>query len=269
MNQLLAIEWLKIKRYRTFWVLTGLFAILVPLLNYTVTSGMMKLGGNGKKDGGGMNILESGYSFPSLWANLGFWGSLMMIFAAVLVIILTTNEYTYRTNRQNVIDGWSRMQFFHSKVILVVVMSIVVTVFMLVLGLLFAAIGGGSIAGFTDGIERLGYFFVLSLDYMGLGLFIAVWIRRSGLAIGLFVLYSMIIELILEKTINHYGNTEIGKFLPLQASDELLPFPIIKMGKQLLQMSESVSMTTYMIVALGWCVLYYVGSYMLLKRSDW
>ncbi len=268
MKQLLAIEWLKIKRYRTFWVLTGLFAVLLPLLNYSVSSGMMKLGGSGKKGEGGINIIDIGYGFPQLWANLGFWGSFFIIFASVLVIILTTNEYAFRTNRQNVIDGWTRMQFFHSKVALVGVFSVATTLFVLLLAVIFGAVGG-TVSSMATGIEKLGYFFILSLNYMGLGLFVSIWIRRSGLAIGLFMLYCMIIEQMLSKAINYFGNTEVGKLLPLQASDELLPFPLVAMGKQMLHMNDSISMTTYCLVSLGWCALYYAGSYVLLKRSDW
>ena len=34
MNNLLAIEWLKIKRYRTFWILGSLFVVLLPVCFY-------------------------------------------------------------------------------------------------------------------------------------------------------------------------------------------------------------------------------------------
>ncbi|HYD20756.1 MAG TPA: ABC transporter permease, partial [Flavipsychrobacter sp.] len=97
MKALLAIEWLKIKRYRTFWILAAFFTVLLPLWNYMIASGMMQMGG------GGVNFLNRAYSFPGVWENVGFWASIFIIFLSMLVIILTTNEYTYRTHRQNVI----------------------------------------------------------------------------------------------------------------------------------------------------------------------
>src|SRR5690606_18571465 len=101
MRQLLSIEWLKIKRYGTFWVLTGFFVVLMPLLNYQIFRGMVTVGGSGK---GGINLLSQSYSFPAVWGNIGYWGSIFIIFLSILVIILITNEFGYKTHRQNVID---------------------------------------------------------------------------------------------------------------------------------------------------------------------
>jgi ABC-2 type transport system permease protein len=45
MKELLAIEWMKIRRYRTFWVLAGLFLLLLPIWNIEVAYGFINLGG--------------------------------------------------------------------------------------------------------------------------------------------------------------------------------------------------------------------------------
>jgi ABC-2 type transport system permease protein len=265
MKELLGIEWLKIKRYRTFWVLAGLFLLLLPLWNYEVANGFIKMGG-GKN---GINFLSTAYSFPQVWGNLGFWGSVFIMFISILVIIITTNEYTYRTHRQNVIDGWNRMQFFHGKVILVVMLSFAATLYLFILGVLFGGVNSGSLNGLFSEFQQVGYFFLLSLDYLGFALFIAFWIRRSGLAIGLFLLYSMIIENILKGMINHYMDTPFGNFLFLQSSDELLPFPLMQMAKAMMPAATSISMATYSLVTIGWCVVYYFAGRMILLKSDW
>jgi ABC-2 type transport system permease protein len=265
MKELLGIEWLKIKRYRTFWVLAGLFLLLLPLWNYEVANGFIKMGG-GKN---GINFLSTAYSFPQVWGNLGFWGSIFIMFISILVIILTTNEYTYRTHRQNVIDGWHRMQFYHAKVLLVVMLSLVATIYLFLLGLLFGGANSGSLNGLFTEFQQVGYFFLLSLDYLGFALFIAIWIRRSGLAIGLFLLYSMIIENILRGIINHYMDTPLGNFLFLQSSDELLPFPLMQMAKAMMPATATISMTTYSLVTIGWCAVYYFAGRMLLLKNDW
>ena len=266
MGELLAIEWLKIKRYRTFWVLAGLFLLLLPLWNYEVANGLIKLGGDGKNS---INFLSTAYSFPQVWGNIGFWGSLFINFLSILIIIMTTNEYAYRTNRQNVIDGWSKMQFYHAKVLLVVVLSFTATLFVFILGAVFGGINSGSLSGLFSEFGKVGYFFLLSLDYLGFALFIAIWIRRSGLAIGLFILYSMVIENILKGVINHYMDLPYGNLLPLQASDELLPFPLMQMAKAMITGGTSISMTTYTLMAACWCVVYYYVGRVLLLRNDW
>lgn len=264
MNALLAIEWLKIKRYRTFWVLAGLFVLLLPVWNYEIANGFIKMGG-GKN---GFNFLSTAYSFPQVWGNIGFWGSIFIMFISILVIILTTNEYGFRTNRQNVIDGWNKMQFYHAKVFMVIVFSFIATFYMFILGAIFGAAHSGTFTGMFSEFQQVGYFFLLSLDYLGFALFIAIWIRKSGLAIGLFLLYSMIIENILKGTINHFADTPYGNFLFLQSSDELLPFPLLQMAKALLP-HANISMAIYVAVTVGWCVLYYIGGRLLLLKNDW
>jgi len=266
MNNLLAIEWLKIKKYRTFWVLMGLFLVLLPLWNYMISTGMIHMGGGGKN---GINFLSTAYSFPEIWGNLGFWGSIFITFMSILVIIITTNEFEFKTNRQNVIDGWTRMEFFHGKVLMVIVFSIIVTAYVFVLGAIFGRVSSGSFNGLFNQIGGLGYFFVLSLDYMGFALLIGLLVRRSGLAIGLFLLYSLIIENILRFTINHYSDKPWGNLLMLQTTDELLPFPLMKMARNMMAGGPSISDTVYVSVALGWCLVYYFICRAVLLRKDW
>ena len=64
MFNLLYIEWLKVRKYRTFWVLAGLFATLLVLWNYMVSNGFVMLGVSN------INVLNTSYSFPAVWAML-------------------------------------------------------------------------------------------------------------------------------------------------------------------------------------------------------
>lgn len=262
MISLLAIEWLKIKRYRTFWILIGFFIVLLPLWNYEIASGMISMGNSS------INLLSQAYSFPEVWGNLGFWASIFVVFLSILVIILTTNEYNYRTNRQNVIDGLSRMQFYHAKVGMVVMLSLAATLFLFLVGLIFGLANGGSISDVVDKFEQVGYFFLLSVDYLGFALFLSIWIKRSGLAIGLFFLYSIILESILKGIINWKLDMKLGNYLPLQSSDELLPFPLVSLMKHLAKQPDA-SMWPYVIVTIVWCLIYYFAGRMMLQRSDW
>jgi ABC-2 type transport system permease protein len=267
MTDLLAIEWLKLKRYRTFWVLIVLFALLLPLWNYEISTGAIAIGGAGKS---GINVFSTQYSFPNVWGNLGWWGSIFITFISILVIIVTTNEYGYRTNRQNVIDGWQRLQFYHAKVFLIIALSALLTLFLFLLGLIFGRANSGSFYGCFSGLAQVGYFFVLTLDYLGFALLIAILIKKSGLAIGLFLLYSLIIENILKALINQYSGTNpVGNLLPLQASDELLPFPLTRMALAMVHITPSISMPAYCWVAIGWCIVYYLAGRTILLKSDW
>lgn len=262
MKNLLAIEWLKIKTFRTFWILTGFFALLLPLWNYGIAGGVMKIGG------GNLNLVSQAYSFPYVWQNLGFWTSIFVGFISILVIILATNEYQFRTNRQNVIDGWNRLDFYHAKWQLVFLLSILTTLYVFIVGLFFGAAYGSWIT-FPGSTKHLFFIWLLSLNYYSFSLLLSFFFKKSGITIGIFFLYCMIIEAIISKFVNHITDTIYGNYMPLQCSDELLPFPILDIIKSMAQMEKAPSPWGYVAASFAWIILYYIAGRQKLLRSDW
>lgn len=60
----------------------------------------------------------AGTPLPQSWPGIvGLSGGLGMLVVLVMVVLLTASEKTWRTQRQNVIDGLSRTQFFMAKAI--------------------------------------------------------------------------------------------------------------------------------------------------------
>jgi ABC-2 type transport system permease protein len=256
MFQLLKIEWLKIKNYATFWILLGLFALLLPLFNYQFSS----------RHVAGAQLIGLGYDFPSVWSVSGFWASWFVLFIAFLIIILITNEYRYRSNRQNIIDGWTRLQAFHAKCLVIVMLALFTAVYYGIWCLIFGRIYSGSFDNAFENSDRVLYLFLLSLNYYGFAAMIAYFVKRSGLAIGIFLLYSLIFENILLWQLKDYS---IGKFLPLQCSDELLPFGLLK---QLMSMSGQKVVTppdsSYLIATCIYIAVYYTISRYKLSKTD-
>jgi hypothetical protein len=262
MLQLLQIEWLKNKRYATFWVLTGLFALLLPLFNYQFSSGMSEEG----------KMFNLGYEFPNVWSIFGFWASWFVLFIAFVIIILISNEYRYRTNRQNVIDGWTRMQVFHAKCQLIVFLALLTTLYVGLWCIIFGAAYSNGFDAMTKGMEKLFYFFVLCLNYYGLAAMLAFLLKRSGLAIGIFMLYALIFENILNNYLNwQFKETFIGTYLPLQSSDELLPFETVKQLMSIVRpgSSSQPEAWVYLLVSSAYIVLYYFITKTRLRKSDW
>lgn len=262
---MLAIEWMKIKRYRTFWVLSGLFAILLPLWNYGISKGTLKATDGKSKDQ--IDLFNSSYQFSSLWQNMGFWASVFVVFLSVLVIIMVTNEYVYRTNRQNIIDGLTRMQYYHAKWLMVVVMALATVLFVFITGLV---LGGmyDSFGNFPGHVEYLFYLFLLCVNYYGFALMLGLLFKRSGITIGIFFMYYLIIENLGEKILNLYFKN-VGDYLPLQASDEMVPLPLMDLLKVMMQPDKAPPVSTYIIASLAWIVIYYVIGRLRLVKSDW
>ena len=263
MKALLSIEWLKIKHYRTFWVLIGLFILLLILCNYEINSGVVTFGSSN------INIFSQAYTFPEVWGNVGFWTRFFSGLIAIIIIILTTNEYQYRTNRQNVIDGWKRLDFYHAKWGLVIALSCAVTLYTFLLGFIFGLANGSSVGSFYEHLGTLIYVFILCLNYFGFALTLSFFLKRSGLAILIFLLYTYIIEVLLFYYLNHKIDFKPGYFLPLQCSAEMLPFPIFEMLKKMIQPKNNPSEITLAITSLCWIAIYYFTGRNKLLKSDW
>lgn len=260
---LLSIEWQKLKRYRTFWVLLSFFIVLLPLWNYLIAANILVIGPRN------INILNTSYSFPQVWSNTGFWGSWFVLFLSILIITVTCNEYTFRTHRQNVIDGWSRLSFYHAKTALVLALSVAATLILYIVGAVFGLIAGGDSGGLFHHLKDVGYFFLLTLNYLGAALLLAMLIRRSGLAISLFLLYVMFLENIAVVLLRHTTHTRYGTLLPLQASDELLPFPLMKQASEMMKDGiQPIPDYAYVLTTLSWIMVYYFAGRMIILKRD-
>lgn len=109
---LLKIDLKKLTGYRTFWIVSGLYFITLGLTSASGMEFLKWLAGTFEDFGSKLNINRIPlYHFPDIWLNLIWCSGLLKIVLGVMVVISVTNEYSYRTIRQNIIDGLSRGQF--------------------------------------------------------------------------------------------------------------------------------------------------------------
>ncbi|HEY8657985.1 MAG TPA: ABC transporter permease [Hanamia sp.] len=222
MKHLLKIEWLKVKNYKAFWVFSILYSFSILGINYTgyyineLTVQNMPAS---------QMILGSPYAFPKVWQTVGFMSSWLLYFPGILFIMLLTNEFNFKTHRQNIIDGWTRQQFVTVKFVFAILFSVVATFFNFLVALLFGFITTGSHFSF-QGFENVGYIFIQTIAYITFAMFLAVLFRKSGAAIAVFFLYGLIFEWLITVIINFKLElTPVGYFLPLQVTDVMLPIP--------------------------------------------
>src|SRR3954463_10705547 len=105
-------EWLKIKKYRAFWLVMVITALTYPGINYMSLAiyNEATTQKNSTRELAKM-LFGNPFSFPETWHTTAYFSSLFIFIPAIVIIMLITNEYTYKTNRQNIIDGWSRKDF--------------------------------------------------------------------------------------------------------------------------------------------------------------
>ncbi|HET6254346.1 MAG TPA: ABC transporter permease [Puia sp.] len=231
MLNLLRIEWMKFKNYRTFWILVGIIVLAIPGVNYAVYSIVSAV--NSKDKSPGAPILNL-FGFPDGWHTVCYVSSMLFIMQAILIITLTTNEFTFKTHRQNIIDGWSRSAFISVKFAEVFLLSVLSTLTVLLTVLAFGYLAGTGEAHVSvwQGSRFLFFYFVQVISYSMIAFVIAVLIKRSGLAIGLFLIY-MIVEQVVMGIITNLLKLPAGQYLPEESTDRLIPFPGLHLMSQL------------------------------------
>ncbi len=268
MKSALAIEWLKLKNYTAFKVLALFFIVGVGLTNYIVFSVNKNIVGN--INTGGLVAAFNPYSFSNTWQTTSYATGWLLLLPALMLIIIVTNEYTYRTSRQNIIDGWSRQEFITVKLLLGLIAAVICTILVFLTALIFGFASGTSFG--VNSISHVGYFFLKALSYNIIAVFIAVLVKKTGFAIGLFFIY-MGAENIISQLLDvwsiylrkQYGFDlgSMGDYLPMNASDGLLTFP----DNPLKSIAKTQLPADYYWLVLALTCIYIVLFYLLSKRS--
>jgi len=266
MLHLLQIDLKKMTSYRTFWVVCGLYFFT---LGTTTASGMEFLKwlvNMGASFGAEINISRIPfYHFPDVWQNITFVSGFFKAILSFMVVISITNEFSYRTVRQNVIDGLSRGQFLISKVLTNVLLSAMSTVMVFVIALITGMIYSPSII-VADMVTDLEFFFAYFLEvfaFLSFALLLGIVIQRSGLTIVILVL-SRMIEAIIMANIDDYVPWMIP-FLPMESISNLVPMPFPRYVFQEIQ--DYVSITS-VVIAGTWTFIFNYLAYLKLKKSD-
>lgn len=268
MKQLLKIEWLKLKNYTPFKLLSIFFAIGIVATNWIVQYVSNEVTNN---SGAGTLIGKfNPYNFDLTWQTTSYVTGFLLILPAMILLIITTNEFTFRTSRQNIIDGLSREQFISVKLVLAVIFAIVSTFLVILVALGLASFSNSTFS--LSGFAHVGYFLTKALTYNLLAVFISVWIRKTGFAIGLYFIYlgaENILSQILWalslkiKKENAFDPGNLGDYLPMNASDGLLTFP----DNSLKSMTQTIMPTDYTWLVMLFAFFYIILFYWLSRKN--
>ncbi|MFC2152482.1 hypothetical protein ACFLSE_08145 [Bacteroidota bacterium] len=162
------------------------------------------------------------YQFPDIWTFFPWVASWFNIFLTIVLITLVGNEFTYRTFRQNVIDGLSRNDLILGKLIFIVTVAIYTFIMVLIAVFIFGLINTKGIT--TSLILENSYailiYFIQAIGYMTLGLLFAVIFRNNALAIIMFLVYFPV-----EGLIRLFFSQEYRRFFPVKIISNLTPRP--------------------------------------------
>lgn len=265
MNSLIKTEWLKIKGYRAFWWMAGIVALSYPGMNYIIYSQVYKRQLNDETMGPILRMIGNPFAFPEVWHTVAFISSWFVFIPSIVVIMFITNEYTYKTHRQNIIDGWSRKQFMTSKMIDVGVISLLSTILYFVTALLMGVFNeGGKNPNMWTETKYIGLFFLQVFSQLSIAFLIAFLTRKAFIALGIFLFYFILFEPILVGLGRVYAN-DAARFMPLEISDRLIPLPRMFIRNEedwqnLMSQSNEHLIYTVILVGLTWALCYWLNS---------
>lgn len=257
MINLLRIEWLKIKKYTAFKVMAIFFAVGIVLANVFTNFVYQKI--SAKTPAGDFIGMFNPYSFARTWQTTSYVSGFLLILPAMIILMLVTNEYTFRTNRQNIIDGWSRGEFVGVKLGIAFIFAFVSTILVFITAIAFALFSSTDFS--FNSISAVGYFFLKALTYNMFAVLISVLVKKTGFAIGLFFIY-LVGENVLSKAVDFWSINlrddkivdlgSLGSYLPMNAADGLLAFP----DNPLKAFAKGISPTDYSWVVLAFALFY-------------
>lgn len=279
MLRLLTIEFHKLKYNKASKVLSiiyfGLLTSIALIAAIKFEFGDFKL-----------HLADAGiFNFPYIWHFNTYIAAILKFFLLLVIVSMMSNEYSYKTLKQNLIDGLSKKEFILSKFYTVVAFALISTIFVfvvsLVLGLVYSDYNEFAII--TSDLEYLLAFFIKLVGFFSFGLFLGILVKRSAFAVG-----AMFVWLIAESMFKGYlywqfkeaENTSekvdaIMQFLPLEAMANLIREPFSRLGAVKSAANQfgktfiktEVELSTILVVSI-WTFIFIYLSYQLLKKRD-
>ena len=211
---LFRIEAIKATRRRAFWVAFGVF---FALFLFDVVNAVQIA----------TERPNVPYALPESWPRIlampSFFGPFLL---GILLILLVAPEFSWRTGRQNVIDGLSKERFYAGKLLVAGVLVALLVVLPIVIGGIGATIspseGGPAIVRKLDASLMAGYALAL-LMWGSAALMLASLVRSAGPAMGALVLY-VLIEGFVGEVVGRVSRTleTVIEFFPLAISQALV-----------------------------------------------
>lgn len=264
-------EWLKARKRLASWVTLGFFVLIAGL-------------------GFGSNYLEArrrpdrAFALPDAWPEiLGEPVQVAFFFGAILLILLVASEFSWRTARQNVIDGLSKERWFWGKAMLLPLVAVVFVGWLLLVGAGFA-LAGTDLATASRPLVRSAHAAAAGgallgfVGYGSLALAAAMAIRSAGAAMGAWFFYAALGERLLSLGLVRLERAEWIRYLPIHAFNAVADYlqwdrtafggaiqRAVDRGGTPPQVWETERL---LLVVVGWIVFFVVGSFLWFRRRE-
>lgn len=270
--RLLQIEILKIKRYKAFWIISGVYILLLALMIFGIP-GLIDFIADKSNEANNLKLFKSiVFNFPDIWQNISYVAGaryFIKVIIGIIVMIIVTNEYTHRTTRLNIINGLSRDDFLKGKLWFIFMISVASTLVLFLSGL-YLGLTQSTLVSFErvfSRMEFLGAYLIELFTFLVFAMLIAVLVRKTGFAIIFLLLYGFV-----EPILDFRLPDPVSRFLPMNVMNSLVKTPntsLIKVNTPDFNMDfqEYVSLQETGLCVL-YAVIFIVLTRLLLQKRD-
>jgi ABC-2 type transport system permease protein len=195
--------------------------------------------------------LSDVFRFPDVWLFMAWITEPYNIVLALIVIMITTKEFSDHTFKTQIIFGLSRSDLLLQKMLSIVVLSLFATLLVgltsLALGLIYSYKLTFRIA--LENTWILGRYFLAAFSYMSFGLLVALLIKNTALSILSFLAFRTFVDPVLWLVLRKY---EVKWYLPLRTVTRLTPVPdLIEIFQRRMNSSEPIDDSALEILPKG------------------
>ena len=273
MIRTLTLEWLKLKNYRVFWILLGMY--LLALVVIAAGGGLFLdwLKSEGAEFNGIDPTILPIYDFPDIWQNLTYLASFGIILLTFIVIISVTNDLNYNTLRQNIIDGISKREYLMSKMMLIISLAAISTGLLFLLGIVFGSLFSHVWEAkyiFAE-LEFVAAYFYQIVLFCTMAFLLSLLIKKPGFVIVSLFLYSLMFEPIAVAIIENAPFSrdtwvvDAVQFLPIKSMNNLIALPFKRYF--FYEVHDYISIKA-LFISLVWFAIYISSIIFILKKRD-
>jgi ABC-2 type transport system permease protein len=203
-KRLLHIEQIKLLNYNPFRITLGIYflAFALGLLIYPAVDKEIPV-----------ISLSDLFRFPDVWLFLTWITEPYNILLALVIIMITTKEFSNHTFKTQLVFGLSRTELLLQKLMLIVVLALFATLLLgatsLTLGLIYSYKLTFHIA--LDNTYILVMYFISSVAYMSMGLLVALLIKNTAMSLLTFLAFRTFLDPVLFLILR---KTEVKWYLP-------------------------------------------------------
>jgi ABC-type transport system involved in multi-copper enzyme maturation permease subunit len=262
MINLIKAEFLKVLLNKIFWIFLAIF-----IIGFWATTDFLEFNVNNLSNMSKAVPLFNlnRFEFPYIWTYLSYVASFFNFIPILIVFLFLTNEYSYKTIRQKIIDGYSRGDILISNQIMIFLFSILITFMVAIFVLIYGSENASQDTDMFEGISYLARYFLLTFGMMNFAMLSIHLFRGLLLSLLIFLGYFLFAEAIFEGLMLYYGfeysifEVSIYDILPRNSIFRLIQWDVVINPEK-----EQLSI----IPGLIWTLLFPLLSYLVLKKKD-